>query len=173
MPTLDAGLASSRRLARLCTVVLLAALAAPPVSAQSRPVLFIEGFRTTDSVTRVVAAGLRLGMAQLAESRRWPIHVMTTAEIDAFRDAGAPDDFGRPWSWGDVREAATGYRAHAVVDLTVVQQPDGVRIEVSRLTPAPPWTVVRMPDVQAPTVAQALGLLVARLAGDSTITQGR
>jgi hypothetical protein len=149
------------------------AIGAPAAHAQSRPVLFIEGFLTTDSLTRQAASALRLKMARLGEQRGWPVHVMTTAEIDAFRDVGSPDDFGGAWPWTDVREVAKVYRAYAVVDVIAVRLKDGVRLESTRLHPVPRGTLTRLADVHAETLEQAIHRLADRLAADTVVTQGK
>jgi hypothetical protein len=161
------------RVISAATTCVVAACASGAVKAQTRPVLFIEGFRTTDSLSREAASALRVGMARLSAERRWPLHVMTTAEIDAFRSVGSPDDFGGAWPWTDVREVANVYRAYAVVDVIAVRVPTGVRLEASRLHPVPRGRPTRLPDVYAASLADAIAQLTDRLAADTIITQGK
>ena len=161
------------RMVSAAAVCVVAACTSAAATAQLRPVLFIEGFRTTDSLSREAASALRVRMTRLSAERQWPLHVMTTAEIDAFRSVGSPDDFGGAWPWADVREAAKVYRAYAVVDVIAVRVPAGVRLETSRLHPVPSGTPTRLPDVQAASLAQAVAQLADSLAADTIITHGK
>src|SRR5690348_12689422 len=83
----------------------LAAVSGPLIAqttpAPDTPRLFIEAFRSTDSLGRRIAEQLRVAVqAQIAPTKLW---VLPTTFIEGSRDVGAPDDFGAAWAWRDLR----------------------------------------------------------------------
>jgi hypothetical protein len=130
---------------------------------QPAPRVLIEGFRTTDTLTRQAAVAVRRGLrARVDSTHLW---VMSTAEIDAHRAAGTPDDFGGAWNWAGVREASKVYRAAAVIDIVAVRSGKGVALRYVRVE-RHAGPVVSLGVVRAGTLDAAVSTLVERLVND-------
>jgi hypothetical protein len=94
---------------------------------------------------------------------------MPTEEIDAHRESGAPDDFGGPWSWADIREASRIYRVDAVIDIVAIRSRDGVALRCSRIRPIQGGAIVPLEVTAARTLSAAVAALVERLATDTIL----
>ncbi len=157
----------------LATTVTLCFGVAPQLPAQANqrsavPKVFIEAFRSTDTVGRKFAVELREALARSVSPVR--LVVMSTAEIDAFRSSGEPDDFmGGAWPWTDVRMAGRSYRATCVIDLLVTSSRSGVTVAVARLRAPFQGEPETLEPVVAPTIKNAVAVLARRLASDSTL----
>ncbi|MBW8770072.1 MAG: hypothetical protein JF589_09970 [Gemmatimonadetes bacterium] len=132
------------------------------------PVVFVEGYRTLDSLTRRAAIELRATLATRVAPNR--LRVLTTQWIDEQRNMGAPDDFGGAWGWYDVREAGLAYRADAIVDLTAVKHGKQIILRARRIRPPKKGPIVELPIVRAWTLDEAVDILARRLADDSVLT---
>jgi hypothetical protein len=77
------------------------------------PRVFVEAFRSTDTLGRQAAIELRVALQrQVSPTRLW---VLPTKVIEDSRNLGAPDDFGNAWGWNDVRLAAWAIHHPAVL----------------------------------------------------------
>lgn len=134
------------------------------VSAQSTPRVFIEAFRVNDSLSLQAAAAVRSELPRhiSADSLR----VMSTAEINAYRSVGEPDDFGHAWNWDDLRIVARAYRASIVLDIVATRSPAGVSIRVAQMRTAGSDTALAMPIVTEKTLDRAVEMIAQRLASD-------
>jgi hypothetical protein len=150
------------------TVLFSAVMSLLPASlpAQHAPRVLIEGFRTTDTLTRHIAARVRAKLPELVSPASF--RVMTSAEIRAYQDQGAPDDFGGAWIWADLREAAKVYRVASIVDLVAERRGRAITVQVIRLQPATA-RVDTLAPITAPSTARVVSLLVRRLAADSVL----
>lgn len=147
-------------------------LALPHLHAQANqqpaPTVFVEGFRAKDTLSREVAASLREALAKSVSPTR--LVVLSTAQIDTFRNLGQPDDFfGDHWSWSDVKESANYYRATCVVDLLATRASGRITITVARLRAPFKGNPETLEPVSAPTVDSAVAILAQRLASDSAL----
>jgi hypothetical protein len=135
------------------------------------PRVFIEGFRVNDSLSRSAAAALRAEVPRHVSRQK--LTIMSSSEIQAHRDAGAPDDFGGAWGWTDLREVGRAYRVDAIIDITAVKAEHGVILRTARLRPIRGGLVDTLPTTQAHTLEQAVGILARRLAADSVLLTRR
>ncbi len=153
------------------TTATLFVVAVPRVEGQAgqpgAPTVFIEAFRSTDTVGRAIDASLREALPNSVSPTR--LAVISTATIDAFRNSGEPDDWGGAWPWADVRLAGRSYRATCVVDLLAFRSPHGITVRVSRLCSPFKGDAETLEPVIAPTVDAAVAILAKRLASDSTL----
>ena len=160
------------RLQRSIRIGVICLVIAPRLAAQAdqrvvSPMVFIEAFRSTDAVGRKVAIDLREALAQSVSPAR--LVVMPTAEIDAFRNSGEPDEFGSPWNWTLVREMAHTYRATCAIDLLATSSRSGITVAVARLCAPFEGDPARLESVTAPTAEAAVAVLAKRLASDSAL----
>jgi hypothetical protein len=147
-------------------------VAPPGLEAQTgqpgAPTVFIEAFRSTDTVGRAIAASLREALAKSVSPTR--LAVISTATIDANRNSGAADDFmGGAWVWGDLRLSAWVFRATCVVDLLATPSRHGIAVRVARLCSPFHGDPETLAPVTAPTVDAAVAILADRLASDSAL----
>jgi hypothetical protein len=142
------------------------------------PVVFVEGFRTVDTLTRRAAIELRAALAARVAPDR--LRVLSTHDIDNYLSTGMPDDFGQAWKWIDVQEMGWAYRADVIIDVITVKQGDRIALRAQRTYPArpvrgsrhrhpPAAAIVALPIVRAATLEQAIDILVRRLAADSVL----
>jgi hypothetical protein len=131
------------------------------------PRVFIEGFRANDSLSLRAAAALRAELPRHVSRHR--LTVMSSWEIQAHRDVGAPDDFGGAWGWTDLREVGRAYRVDAVIDIAAMQAEHGIVLSAARLRPIRGGRIDTLPPTQAHTLQQAVRILARRLAIDSVL----
>ena len=162
------------RLNRSIRIGVIWLVIAPRLAAQAdqrvvSPMVFIEAFRSTDTVgRRKIAAELReASLAQSVSPAR--LVVMSTADIDIERGSGLPDDWGHAWSWTDVRELAPAYRATCAIDLLATTSRSGITVAVARLCAPFDGDPTRLEPVTAQTAEAAVAVLAKRLASDSAL----
>ena len=149
--------------------VLLAAMLVsliPALVTGQAPRVFIEGFRINDSLSLRAAAALRAELPRHVSRDR--LTVMSSREIQAHRDVGAPDDFGGAWGWTDILETGRAYRVDAVIDIAALRSESGITLRAARLRPIR-GGVDTLPPTQARTLEQAVRILARRLARDSVL----
>jgi len=146
-------------------------VAVPRLAAQAPqgpvPMVFIEAFRSTDTVGRSIAASLREALAKSVSPTR--LVVMSTADIEIERGSGMPDDWGKAWKWFDVRELSHDYRAACTIDLLATSSRSRIMVAVARLCAPFHGDPDRLKPVTTPTAEAAVAILVRRLASDSVL----
>jgi hypothetical protein len=142
---------------------------AQQVSSGRAPRIFIEGYRSMDSLSLRAASMLRAAVARRVAPSS--LEVMTTEAIENHRAAGAPDDFGGAWNWALVRESGWAYGADAVVDVTAIQTAGGIKLQTWRLRPPKAGKIVELPVVHASSLDRAVEELARRLVADAILRQ--
>jgi hypothetical protein len=146
-------------------------LGAQPGVAPTTPRLFVEGFRSTDTLTRSAAIAVRSALRSVVSPKK--LWIMPTKAIEDLRAAGSPDDFGAPWSWADLREVGKVYPIDAILDLQAVRTPDGIEVSVVRVRPARTGEITSLPSATGRTMTAAAMTLARRLARDTILLRPR